>query len=262
MSLNLVTIPERADANPFPMGNYVYLIRDEAAGRTALVDAPAADPIIDALEARGWGLDEIWLTHHHPDHVDGVAKLREKYGAEVIGNGADADRLPKLDRPIAAGERTVFCGVDCDIFDVSGHTIGHVAFHLPSEKLLFTADSLMALGCGRLFEGTPEMMWASLNPLRDLDPETMVCSGHEYTQTNAAYALSVEPENKALQTRADDVEAMLAKGQPTVPSSLATEIATNPFLRADTPQMKAALGMEKASDVEVLARLRKGRDGW
>ncbi|OUS04347.1 hydroxyacylglutathione hydrolase [Rhodobacterales bacterium 52_120_T64] len=253
MTLEIVTIPCLAD-------NYAFLLRDRATGKVALVDAPESYPIQKTLRDKGWHLDMVLLTHHHNDHIDGLPVLVEEYHPQVIGAKADANRLPPLDLALNEGD-TVSVGESMGhIIDVSGHTIGHIAFHFPSASAVFTADSLMALGCGRLFEGTPEMMWASLSKLAALPSDTIVYSGHEYTASNAKFALTVEPQNAALQTRIADITAKRAKGIPTVPSSLAAELATNPFLRAHLPAMKTAVGMEGAPNNEVFAAIRKQKD--
>lgn len=251
MPLEIATIPCRSD-------NYAFLIHDAESGRTALVDAPETAPLKRALEERGWSLDEIWITHHHADHIDGVADLRQ--GAVVIGAKADAHRLPPLDRQVAGGDTFTFAGQEVQVIDVSGHTVGHIAYYIPQAHTAFTADSLMALGCGRVFEGTHEQMWSSLSKLADLPPETVICSGHEYTQANAKFALTIEPDNAKLMSRAEDIAAHRAAGKPTVPSTLAEELATNPFLRAHLPEVKIALGNAEMSDVEAFAEIRTRKD--
>jgi len=255
MTLEIVTIPCLAD-------NYAFLLRDSATGKVALVDAPESYPIQKALQDKGWRLDMVLLTHHHYDHVDGLPELVAEYHPQVIGAKADANRLPSLDLALNEGDTFTVGESEGHVIDVSGHTIGHIAFHFPTGNAVFTADSLMALGCGRLFEGTPEMMWASLNKLAALPEDTIVYSGHEYTASNAKFALTVEPDNAALQARAADITAKRADGIPTVPSTLADERATNPFLRAHLPEMKLALGREGASDVEVFATIRKQKDNF
>ncbi|TNC74694.1 hydroxyacylglutathione hydrolase [Rubellimicrobium roseum] len=249
--LQLVTVPCLQD-------NYAFLLHDESTGETALVDAPEAAPIQAELRRRGWQLDTILLTHHHDDHVQAVGALRE--GAEVIGAAADVNRLPPLDQAVTPGEPLVVCGEEVQVLDVPGHTVGHVAYHFPRSRIVFTADSLMALGCGRLFEGTAAQMWDSLKRLRALPPDTTVCSGHEYTQGNARFALSVDGGNAALQARAESVRQARDRGEPTVPSRLSDEIATNPFLRADDPVLKSALRMDGRPDAEVFAVLRSAKD--
>lgn len=255
MTLEILTIPCLAD-------NYAFLLRDQATGKVALVDAPESYPIQAALKEKGWKLDMVLLTHHHYDHVDGLPELVEEYHPQVIGAKADAHRLPKLDLALNEGDTFKLGESEGHVIDVSGHTIGHIAFHFPTANAVFTADSLMALGCGRLFEGTPEMMWASLSKLSALPADTIVYSGHEYTDSNAKFALTIEPDNAALQARAQDITTKRQIGIPTVPSTLAEERATNPFLRAHLPETKSAVGMEDATDVEVFAAIRKQKDNF
>ena len=253
MPLELVTVPCLKD-------NYAFLLHDGASGRTALVDAPEADAILAALDAKGWTLTDILITHHHGDPIEGVGALRAATGATVWGAAADAARLPPLDRAVRAGETLDVAGEPVEVLDVPGHTVGHIAFHFPDSGLLFTGDSLMALGCGRLFEGSPAQMWASLSAMAALPDATLVCSGHEYTQGNARFALTVDPENAALRRRAEAVDAARREGRPTVPSHLGEEKATNPFLRAGSAAIRAMLGMPHAQDVDVFAQVRKLKD--
>ncbi len=253
MPLQIVTVPCLSD-------NYAFLIHADETGETALVDAPEAAAIEAALAGRGWRLTHILLTHHHSDHVDGVGALRAAHGARVIGNGADAARLPRLDQAVGDGESFDFAGHEVRVMDVSGHTIGHVAFYIPDAGAAFTADSLMALGCGRVFEGTMPQMWASLSKLAALPRETVIHSGHEYTAANARFALTIEPGNAALQARAKAVDTARARGEPTVPSTLAEELDTNPFLRASLPGVKQGLGMAGADDAAVFAEIRTRKD--
>ncbi|KJZ21173.1 hydroxyacylglutathione hydrolase [Loktanella sp. S4079] len=250
-TLELVTVPCLSD-------NYAFLVHNPETKETALIDAPESAPIQAALDARGWVLTDILLTHHHPDHVDGVDALRGN--ARVIGAKADAHRLPALDVEVSEGAMLTVCGARTDVFDVSGHTMGHIAFYMAQPGYVFTADSLMAMGCGRLFEGTPAQMWDSLQKLRALPDETVVCSGHEYTESNMRFALTLDPNNSALISRKEAISAARANQQPTVPSTLGEEKRTNPFLRADDPAFKAVLGMETASDVDVFAEVRLRKD--
>lgn len=253
MPVELVTIPCLSD-------NYAYLVHDSDSGATAVVDVPEAGPILAALSTRGWRLTDIWLTHHHSDHIDGVAELRAATGAKVTGAAADAHRLPPLD--LALPEEGAFTlgrhGVTT--FAVPGHTVGHIAFHMAGAGLVFTGDSLMAAGCGRLFEGTPAQMWASLSRLAALPGGTLVCSGHEYTASNIRFALSLEPGNGALILRAERVAAARKEGRPTVPVSLSEELETNPFLRAGRAGLKAAIGLPHATDEEAFAEIRGRKD--
>lgn len=254
MALELVTVPCLAD-------NYAYLIHDTASGQTAVMDVPDAAPVLATLAACGWRADMVLLTHHHPDHVQGVAALRTAQpDARIAGAAADAARLPPLDIALHPGDSIAVGNSVGHVIDVPGHTIGHIAFHFTDSGLLFTADSLMACGCGRLFEGTPDQMHASLTRLAALPPDTLVCSGHEYTTGNIRFALSVDPENAALQARAASTAATRAQSHPTVPSTLALELATNPFLRADTPALRAAMGLPDAPAAQVFAALRAAKD--
>ena len=253
MPLELVTVPCLSD-------NYAFLLHETGTGETALVDAPEAAPILGELDRRGWRLSEIWITHHHADHVQAVDELREATGARVLGNGGDAKRLPRLDREVRAGESFDFAGHEVRVIDVPGHTVGHVAFYVADAKAAFTADSLMALGCGRLFEGTAPQMWESLQRLAALPPETLICSGHEYTQSNARFAQTIEPDNPALISRIEEIDAARAEGRPTVPSTLETESLTNPFLRAGLPEVQETLGLSGYAPSEVFAEIRSRKD--
>ncbi|MGC8202029.1 hydroxyacylglutathione hydrolase [Aliiroseovarius sp. PTFE2010] len=251
MPLEIVTVPCLSD-------NYAYLVKGPDG--VALIDAPEAAPIIAALDARGWQLGVIMITHHHHDHVGGVDELRARYGCPVMGPKAEADKLPKLDMALEPGFAGGTGDALCEVIAVPGHTLGHIAFHYPNAGALFTADSLMALGCGRIFEGTPDMMYDSLCRLAALPDDTQVYSGHEYTLGNAKFAQTIEPGNAALTSRADQISATRAQGKPTVPASLGLEKETNPFLRAHIPDVKAALGMEDAADVDVFAEIRRRKD--
>lgn len=253
MPLQIVTVPCLAD-------NYAFLLHDASTGATAVVDVPDPAPIQAELVARGWTLTDILITHHHWDHIDGVAPLVAATGAKTWGNAADADRLPPLDHAVNPGEAVTVGSESGTVIEVSGHTVGHIAFHFPISHAVFTADSLMALGCGRLFEGSPDMMHASLARLAALPPETLVCSGHEYTASNAKFALTIDPGNPALISRVRVIDAARAEGRPTVPSTLQEELETNPFLRAHDPAIRAQLGLETADDVVVFTEIRARKD--
>ena len=253
MSLELVTIPCRTD-------NYAYLIHDHASGQTAVIDVPDATPILAALQARNWALSDILITHHHDDHISGVQELRAATGAMVLGAAADAHRLPPLDLALTEASTFSIGSEFARVIAVPGHTLGHIAFHFPQSGLVFTADSLMAGGCGRLFEGTPAQMWASLSKLAALPPETLICSGHEYTASNLRFAATLEPGNPQLISRVEWVATARREGRFTVPSRLSEELATNPFLRASLPQFKAAVGLPLADDVTVFTEIRARKD--
>jgi hydroxyacylglutathione hydrolase len=251
MPLDIVTVPCLSD-------NYAYLVHGPDG--TALIDAPEAGPIIEALEARGWTLGVIMLTHHHHDHVGAVAELREKYGCPVMGPKSEETKLPKLSMALEPGFSGGTGDSRCEVIAVPGHTLGHVAYYYPEADAVFTADSLMALGCGRIFEGTPEMMWDSLSRLAALPPETMVYSGHEYTAANARFALTIEPDNAALISRTREITDAVGNGIPTAQVPLSVELETNPFLRAGHDSVKAAVGMPTATDAEVFAEVRARKD--
>ncbi|PTE13406.1 hydroxyacylglutathione hydrolase [Pseudogemmobacter blasticus] len=253
MALNLLTVPCLKD-------NFAFLLHDAASGRTALVDAPEAAPVLSALAAQGWRLTDILLTHHHDDHIQAVPEIHAATGARVHGAAADAHRLPPLDHALREGDRVAIGAESAVVIDVPGHTRGHIAFHFPGSALAFTGDSLMAAGCGRLFEGTPAEMWASLSKLAALPPETLICSGHDYLDGNLRFALALEPGNPALISRQGRLSEMRREGRLPMPWTLAEELATNPFLRAPLPQMKAAVGLPQASDTVVFAEIRARKD--
>jgi len=240
--------------------NYAFLLHHRESGRTALIDAPEAAPIRAELDARGWTLNEIVLTHHHSDHIQGVSALRA--GTQVFGAAADAHRLPELDVMLVADGEVEICGTTAHVLDVSGHTNGHIALHFAELGVAFTADSLMAMGCGRLSEGTAPQMWESLGRLMALPPETALYSGHEYTAANMAFALSLEPENEALLARKADIDAARADDAPTVPATLGVELQTNPFLRAADPALQAALGLSGAEPGAVFTAARAAKDDF
>ena len=253
MGLQILTIPCRAD-------NYAYLAHDPATGATAVIDVPEAAPILAALDRSGWQLSDVLLTHHHADHVEGLREVLARAPARVIGAAADAHRLPPLDVAVAEGDAMRIGAETGRVIDVSGHTVGHIAFHFPDSGAVFTADSLMALGCGRVFEGTMAQMHGSLGKLAALPPETLIYSGHEYTEANAAFAQTVDPDNPRLADRAREIAETRAAERPTVPATLGLELATNPFLRAHDPGIRAHLGMEGAPDAEVFAEIRARKD--
>lgn len=255
MPLNVTTIPCLSD-------NYAYLIECRETGETAVVDVPEAQPILNELQKQNLSLDKILLTHHHFDHIEGLEGLQTEVSAKVYGAKADAHRLPPLDVELIEGDTLTVGNSRANVMDVYGHTIGHIAFHFDSDKKIFSADSLMALGCGRVFEGTKEQMWETMQKFIALDPETLVYSGHEYTQSNANFALSIDPSNQALVERAADIETTRKAGGFTVPASIALELATNPFMRADQADMKTALDMETASDTEVFVEIRTRKDNF
>lgn len=253
MALELVTIPCLAD-------NFAFLLHDAATGETVLVDAPEAAPILAVLTQRGWRLTRVLLTHHHDDHIQAVPEIRSATGCAVQGAAADAHRLPPLDRALREGD-AVHVGAEAGVvIDVPGHTRGHIAFHFPDSALLFTADSLMAGGCGRLFEGSAAEMHNSLQKLAALPPQTRIGSGHDYLTGNLAFAATLEPGNPALILRISGLEGMRREGRLPMPSTLSEELATNPFLRAHLPHLKAAVGLPSGPDVNVFTEIRARKD--
>lgn len=247
---------------PAMSDNYIYLMREPASGTTAVVDPGVAAPVLEALGRAGAGrrLDLILLTHHHGDHVGGVAELKAAFGAAVVGSRADAARIDGLDRMVGEGDRLDLAGHPVEVLETPGHTGGHISYVLPEDEALFCGDTLFALGCGRLFEGDAPTMWRSLQKLAALPDATRVYCGHEYTLSNARFALTVDPDNGALQARAAEVERLREAGRPTIPSTIGLEKATNPFLRAADPAIRARLGLASAPDAAVFGEIRRRKD--
>jgi len=247
---------------PVLSDNYVYLVHAAATGETAVVDPAVAPPVLAALEQKGWRLTHILNTPHHADPPGGTLALKQATGCTIVGPRADAARIPGIDVEVGEGDRYRFGGEEALVFDVPGHTRGHIAYHFADSKALFCGDTLFALSCGRLFEGTPAQMWASLGKFRSLPADTLVYCAHEYTQSNARFALTVDPQNENLKARAAEIDRLRAAGQPTVPSLLGEEVATNPFLRADDTGVAAAVGLAGADPVSVFAEVRKRKDNF
>ena len=238
--------------------NYGFLIRDEATGRTGCVDTPDAAATLTAMARLGWGLDMILNTHWHPDHAGGNAELKAKTGCTIVGP-QEVTRIAPLDRPVGEGDLVELGRTRFKVLETGGHTLGHLSYYDADDAVVFVGDTLFALGCGRLFEGTAEQMWTSLGKLSALPDETLVYCAHEYTAANARFALSVD-DSPALKARAEAVFAARDRGEPTVPTRIGAEKAANPFLRA--PQLKAGLGLPAASDAEAFAAVRKAKDAF
>ena len=241
MAIEVVRIPALQD-------NYIWLAHDGASGETVVIDPAEAAPVLAAADARGWRIGQIWNTHWHRDHTGGNAGVKAATGCTVTGPLAEAAKIPTLDRTVRDGDEVRLGGFVGRVMEVPAHTAGHIAFHLPEAGIAFVGDTLFAMGCGRLFEGTAAQMWGNLRRLGALPPETLVYCAHEYTQSNGRYALTAEPDNQAIVARMREVDAARARGEATVPTTIALEQATNPFLRAGS--------------VEELARRRAAKDAF
>ncbi|SDB25952.1 hydroxyacylglutathione hydrolase [Bauldia litoralis] len=252
MVLKIEQFPCRSD-------NFGVLIHDTEANVTASIDAPEFQPIVDRLADLGWDLDEILVTHHHEDHVEANLTLKTAYDCKIVG---PAGKIPGVDRTVKDGDTFTFGTFEVQVIATPGHTLDHISYYLPAAKVAFVADTLFALGCGRVFEGTPEMMWESLAKLAALPDDTTIYCGHEYTQANAKFALTIEPENTELVARAAEIDQLRAEGKPTLPTTIAREKATNPFLRVGSPAIRKTLGLEGASQAEVFAEVRKRKDNF
>lgn len=242
--------------------NYGVLLHEPTSGATATIDAPDADAVAAALAEKGWNLTDILVTHHHWDHTQGIPQLVQQTGAKVIGPAGEGTNLTGLDTALDDGDTFNFAGHSAKIFASPGHTLGHICWWFQDDRLLFAGDTIFAMGCGRLLEGTPAQMWTSLEKLRQLPVETRIYCGHEYTQANAQFALSVEPGNKALQVRAAAVDKLRDQGRPTVPTTMALELETNPFLRPDSDEIQQKVGLVGAPLGEVFAEVRKRKDNF
>jgi hydroxyacylglutathione hydrolase len=230
--LEIVPVPVLRD-------NYVWLVHDPASGETVAVDPSVAEPVLEAAAGRGWTISQIWNTHWHPDHTGGNDAIRAATGCTITGP-AEAERVSKMDRVVAGGDHARIGAFEAELIDIPAHTAGHVAFHLPAAGIAFTGDTLFAMGCGRLFEGTAAQMHANMRRLAALPPETSIYCGHEYTLANGLFALTVEPDNTALALRVEEVKAQRDRGEVTLPTTIALERATNPFMRAASVEELAA----------------------
>lgn len=250
------------EAVPCLKDNYAWLAYDRADGVVAVVDPSEAEPVRARLRQHGLRLTHILNTHHHPDHVGGNLALKEEFGATVIAPARDAARIPGLDAGVREGDVVTLGSHTARILEIPAHTTGHIAFWFENDAAVFTGDTLFAMGCGRLFEGDPPTMWNSLSKLTRLPDATRVYCGHEYTEANGRFALTLEPDNTDLQARMSAVRALRAEGKPTLPSTILLEKKTNPFLRAESPDIRRALALETAGAVEVFAEARRRKDDF
>ncbi len=254
--LEIVQIPVLND-------NYVYLIHEPQSGDTAVVDPAVEDEVVAELEKRGWTLTHILNTHHHWDHTGANLALKERnFGLKIIGPAAERERIPGLDVAVGEGDQAYLGDVAADVYDVPGHTAGHIAYHFADDAALFCGDTLFAMGCGRLFEGTPDQMWQSLSKFLRLPDNTRVYCAHEYTMANGKFALTVEPGNADLTARMAEVEQLRAAGTPTVPTTIGLEKATNPFLRPMSENIQETVGLIGAPLPKVFAEVRARKDNF
>ncbi|MGV3549613.1 hydroxyacylglutathione hydrolase [Rhizobium sp.] len=245
---------------PILEDNYVFIIEDVRTGALAVVDPSEAGPVLDVIDGRR--VDLILNTHHHWDHVSGNTEIKRKTGARIIGPAAEADDIPAIDQGVHEGDTIEFAGHVARVLDVPGNTIGHVAFWFEEAGLLFSGDTIFHLGCGRVQEAMPAQMWTSIDKLRSLPPETLIYSSHEYAADNARFAVTIEPQNESLRQQIASIEERRAAGLPTVPSTLATELAANPFLRVDQDSIRSRLDSEGSANWEVFAKLRRLKDAF
>jgi len=243
--------------------NYGALIHDSGSGRTASVDAPDGDAVVAAAKAQGWRVTEVLVTHHHADHIQGIAAVKAAFpDLRVVGPAQEAARIGGLDLEVNEGDFVDIGELKARVIETPGHTAGQVAYVFDEDEIAFTGDTLFSLGCGRVFETSMAVMWNSLSKLAALPGETQVYCGHEYTESNARFALTIEPGNVDLVARAEAVKALRAKGQPTLPTTIALELATNPFLRAEIPAVQKAVGLEGADPAQVFAEIRRRKDNF
>jgi hydroxyacylglutathione hydrolase len=240
--------------------NFGVLVHDPASGATAAIDAPEAPAVEAALKATGWRLTDILVTHHHHDHTGGIETLKQRHRCRVVAPDAEADGIPDVDETVREGDEVKVGALTARVIETPGHTSGHISYVFPADKLAFVGDTLFSIGCGRVIEGTPEMMWQSLLKLRALPDDTQIYCGHEYTLANIRFAKTIEPGNAALAAREQEVARLVAARQPTIPSSMGQEKAANPFLRADLPELAKSVGLAGSPAWQVFAEIRERKN--
>ena len=253
--LTIIQIPVLTD-------NYIYLLHDPVSGEAAAVDPALAQPVLDVLEEKGWRFTTILNTHHHWDHVGGNLELKQKTGCKIIAAQSDRDRIPGIDFGVSEDDVITLGSKSARVISTPGHTSGHIVYHFADDGALFCGDTLFVMGCGRLFEGTPEQMWSSLQKLKALPPSTRIYCTHEYTQTNGRFALTVEPDNRKLQQKMLEVQQLRAENKPTVPSTIEQELATNPFFREDSLALQETIKMVDKNPRDVFAKIRRLKDSF
>lgn len=247
---------------PCLQDNYGVLLHDPQTGATAAIDAPETAAVETALKETGWKLTDILVTHHHNDHTAGIPDLKQRYGCRVVAPKKESARVPQFDAVVGEGDTVTVGNASARVIDTPGHTAGHISYWFDADRIVFAADTLFSIGCGRVLEGSHEMMWQSLLKLRNLPDDTQVYCGHEYTAANVRFAQTIEPDNLALEARAAEVAALRAAGKPTIPVTIGAERAANPFLRADDPELAESLGMQGRPAAEVFAKIRTAKDNF
>jgi hydroxyacylglutathione hydrolase len=255
-------MPVKIHLFPCLQDNYGVLLHDTATGATAAIDAPESAAVETALKETGWKLTDILVTHHHNDHTAGIPDLKQRYGCRVVAPKKESARVPQFDAVAGEGDTVKVGNAAARVIDTPGHTAGHISYWFDADKIVFAADTLFSIGCGRVLEGSHEIMWQSLLKLRNLPDDTQVYCGHEYTAANVRFALTIEPENMALQARAAEVSTLRAAGKPTIPVTIGAERAANPFLRADDAELAESLGMKGRPPAEVFAKIRTAKDNF
>ena len=255
-------MPAKTHVFPCLKDNYGVLLHDPASGATAAIDAPEAAPVEAALKSTGWRLTDILVTHHHGDHTAGIPELKQRHRCRVVAPQAEASRIPLVDETTREGGKVSVGTLAASVIETPGHTAGHISYWFHADELVFVGDTLFSIGCGRVIEGTPEMMWASLRKLRDLPGETQIYCGHEYTLANIRFAQTIEPDNRALAARAEEAARQVTAGRPTIPTTIDQEKAANPFLRADIPAVAASVGLAGKPAAQVFAEVRKRKNNF